>query len=213
MKRLMLVFMLVMMLSLVSSAQDSLGTFEVNKDVNLFQVCDSCTSITISAVTYPNSSVAASGLSMSSTDNQYYNYTLDGSYVGVLGTYTVNGYDNAGSSFAYDFIITENGLAEPSENIIIFFSIIFFIIMCLSLVTLYSNIVHLASNDTDLMDVFYSIGTYFGLLLFYYFANIYFPKAFVMDLSILFITVLGTTHVFVPFVSLIFATIGRAKSK
>lgn len=203
--------MCIVLIGLVSSAQESLGTFEQDEDINLIQMCDGCTSLTISAVTYPNGTIAISSVSMSSTDNYYYNYTLDSAYTNPLGKYTVNGYDNGGEVFSYDIEVTENGWDKPSENIIISYSILFFLVLSLLLFTIYSNIVHLASNDTDLRDIAYSLGAFILLLVYYYFANIYFPKVFVMDILQILLSVTGFTHIFVPMTSFIFATIQRGK--
>jgi len=52
------------------------------------------------------------------------------------------------------------------------------------------------------------------LIFFYYFAEIYFAKDFVLDLSLTFIKIGGFTHVFLPIVALILAmTLGELKKQ
>ena len=125
------------MVSLVGAAQTSIGTFPVNTNVNVFQTCDACGAVTISAVTYPNSTIALESVSMSSGDTYYYNYTLTSDYTGAVGTYTVNGFDDATNSFAYDFTITSSGNPTPDSmpfllgliTLIIFGVAVFFLIV------------------------------------------------------------------------------------
>jgi len=211
MRKLLTILMFVMMIGLVTPSQDSLGTYKQGEDVILLQICGTCSYNNITSIVLPNSTHLEIDTEMTKRGMEY-TYTF--SQTDLAGTYLVNGFgdlDGTANAWAYEVQVTENGLAAPTENIIIFFSIFFFIIVTFILVTLYGNIIHLGSNDTDLKDVGFSLGSFFALLTFYYFSGLYFPKPFVMDLLIILISTLGFTHVFVPFISLIFSTIQRGK--
>jgi len=105
------------LISCASAVQLQLGVFKTSEDINLFQTCDACSAITISAITYPNSTAFIRNITMSTSDGVYYNYTLNGSLVDVAGTYTANGFDDAGSAFSYDFIVTGSGsLLDESKS-------------------------------------------------------------------------------------------------
>jgi len=125
-----------LLITTISAAQTSLGTFKQGEDINIFQVCDSCTAITISAINYPNSSTVVSDISMSTTDNKYYNYSLNGSLVDAKGTYTVNGFDDVDNSFAYDFFITSTGDTFTTQTSIFYFGVmvllVFLFLLCIA---------------------------------------------------------------------------------
>ena len=74
------------------SALQTLGTFQINNDVNLIQGCDNSTYSNITRVTYPNSSFAIDAETpmnvTSGGDN--YNYTF--SDTSVIGQYIVYGH-------------------------------------------------------------------------------------------------------------------------
>ena len=111
-------------LPMIASAQDTIGTFRRGDEVNVFQMCENCGSITISSITSPNSTIIVSNVSMTSTDNYYYNYTLESSYTELVGVYTVNGYDDGDEVFAYDFTITESGTPLLEGNAWIFLGLV-----------------------------------------------------------------------------------------
>jgi len=137
-----------------------------------------------------------------------YTYTFTGA--NIVGTYLVNGFgdlDGTANAWAYEFEVTENGLEAPSENIVIFFSILFFIIFSLVIYGLYNSIESLAHLDTNLKDIIVSMVAYFAFLSYYYFASIYYPKEFVMGILDIFLWVGGFTHIFLPMIALILSWI------
>jgi hypothetical protein len=109
------------LISLATAEVQTLGTFKQNECIGLVQTCSNCTSVNISSVTYPNSSIAISNKIMSSTNNIYYNYSFCNT--SSLGNYIVSGYANVDGSrtvWAYDFIVTSTGEdLQLSQGIII----------------------------------------------------------------------------------------------
>jgi len=103
----------ILLISSISAAQDSLGTFKLDKDINLYQVCDDCTAVTISSLNAPDSTTILSEVTMSTTDNKYYNYTAPGEIINQSGVYTLNGYDDTGAVFAVDLTVTSTGRVTP----------------------------------------------------------------------------------------------------
>lgn len=89
-------------------ALDSQGTFPQYEEVRIAQVCDDATYITISSITYPNSTVAISGVNMTSAGSgeYYYSFNLTDDY----GRYDVRGIsDGCENTFATYFEITPFG--------------------------------------------------------------------------------------------------------
>ena len=127
MKKIMLMFMLVMMISLVSAAFTSLGVYPQNQEIELIQLCDDCTYNNITSIVYPNGSIAASDLAMDQVGNQW-NYTYTDTSTG--GIYHVNGVGDEGGSdsvWAYTFEITETGDSLTTGEAIIYVFLLIFV--------------------------------------------------------------------------------------
>lgn len=125
----------IFLISLVSSTQQSLGTFKQGECTNLIQTCGNCTYNNISIILYPNSSVAISNIKMTK-DNTYYNYTFCNT--SVLGNYIVNGFgdsDGKKTIWSYGFEITGTGfefnLPRTNLSIALLFLIIFAFLLCI----------------------------------------------------------------------------------
>jgi len=123
----------ILLLFLIASATGSteLGTFKTGDDINLIQLCDSCTYNNITSVTAPNSTTLISNVVMTK-DGTAYNYTLPSTYITSLGTYNVNGVgdlDNTTTVWTYTFMVTPLGTETSSAQglssimIIVFISI------------------------------------------------------------------------------------------
>ena len=208
MNKLILSLMLVMIcISFVSAEQDSLGTYKQGENIVLLQICGTCSYNNITSIVYPNSTHEVIDSAMTKRGMEY-TYTFTGA--SQVGTYLVNGFgdlDGTANAWAYEFEVTENGLEAPSENIIIFFSILFFIIFSLLFYGLYNSIKNLANIETNLRDVIISAIIYFAFLCYYYFASIYYPKEFVINILDIFLWVGGFTHLILPLIALIFSWI------
>jgi len=89
-------------------ALDSQGTFKQTEEVRITQVCSDATYITISSITYPNSTVATSAINMTSVGSGefYYPFNLTNEF----GRYDVRGIsDGCEKTFATYFEITPFG--------------------------------------------------------------------------------------------------------
>jgi len=104
------IFFIVMVLLVptVLAAQEHLGTFKINSCFDLTQNCGNCTFVNISAVYYPNGSIAEANLTMAQSGSMFSRQYCNTSFI---GTYIVNGVGNADGNkvFAYDFMITDSG--------------------------------------------------------------------------------------------------------
>lgn len=145
-----LVAFLFVFLFLISftSAIDSLGYFTIDKPVELIQTGSNETSLlsycNISSVKYPNSTVFLSNQIMSTTDDTYFNYTVNASNTGELGRYIVTGFcgieGGEMKTYSYDFIINYTGWELTTGESIIYFLFLVGAICVLGL-SLYGSIV------------------------------------------------------------------------
>lgn len=121
------------LINFASSAQETLGTFKQNSTVRITQVCSDATSINISSVMYPNSSVAVSNIEMVSYGNgeYYYNFSLTKD----LGKYDVRGVaSGCEKTFITYFTITYTGDEITVEQTYIYIvALIFLLLLALSL--------------------------------------------------------------------------------
>lgn len=97
-----------LLIPLTSAA--SLGTFQERSCINLIQTCSNCTYVNITAVYYPNSSIALSNVAMTKLGTLY-NYTY--CKTTVSGKYIVTGVGDLDASptvWDYYFDITPAGI-------------------------------------------------------------------------------------------------------
>lgn len=106
--KIILTILLSMMLIGNVLALDSMGTFKQGETLRITQVCADATYITLSAVSYPNSTIAISNVNMTSAGSgEFY---VDFSDTWALGRHDVRGIsDGCEKSFATYFIITSTG--------------------------------------------------------------------------------------------------------
>lgn len=108
---------LVLMASVYADTQigivQTLGTFKAGDCIQLKQICSSCTNVTITSVSYPNSTIALGTVIMTPSGNEYvYNFCN----TSALGRYIVNGAGDPGGQtqvWAYDFFVTTTGNNAP----------------------------------------------------------------------------------------------------
>ena len=101
--------LMILSVNLASATISDFGSFKQGESINLIQICATCTSVNITGILYPNSSVAASGSEMTASDG-IYNYTFDKTQ--PLGKYLVNGVGDTGgvnTEWNYEFIVTKSG--------------------------------------------------------------------------------------------------------
>ena len=110
---LLLFLMFILLLSSITfGQQQSLGIFEKDSCIEIKQTCANCTYVTFSSITYPNSSIAGSGLVTVKTGTEFAysnfcNTTVVGQYI-VNGVGDVDGLDTI---FAFDFEVNPSGRA------------------------------------------------------------------------------------------------------
>jgi hypothetical protein len=135
--KLMLIMLLGMFLISFTSALDSLGTFKQNQPVNITQICNDATYITISSVSYPNSSIAIGQVNMTSLGSgEFYKQFENTS---TIGRYDVRGVsDGCDKVFATYFVVTPSGY-EGTQVINLSIWILFAITIILFIAYLFVN--------------------------------------------------------------------------
>jgi len=115
MKRLLLGIILGLFLISMVSALESLGTFKQNQIVRVTQVCSDATYINISSISYPNSTVAVSGIEMTSAGSGEYYYNF--SNANYSGRYDVRGIsDGCEETFATYFDVNPQGIQASDQR-------------------------------------------------------------------------------------------------
>lgn len=112
--------MALIMLSLVSAEQDSLGTYKQGEDITLLQICGTCSYNNITSIVLPNSTHLPIDTAMTKRGMEY-TYTF--SETNSPGTYLVNGFgdlDGTDNAWAYDFDVTGTGQAFGLEKSIFY---------------------------------------------------------------------------------------------
>jgi len=102
------------MISMVS-AMESLGTFKQGEEIRISQVCNDATYITISSITYPNSTTSIDNFNMTYFGSGEFYYDFDSS--SELGKYDVRGIsDGCENTFATYFDITPLGISQTTSQ-------------------------------------------------------------------------------------------------
>jgi len=129
MKRVLIIFMIILLCVPLLNAV-SIGTFEKNKDIQLYQTCNNCTYCNFTFIKYPNSTTILSNVE-TIKDGTYFYYNLAGGNTSSLGDYEYcydcgNAIEKA--TGCIDFTITPNGqeLTEGQAIINVFLTLMFF---------------------------------------------------------------------------------------
>lgn len=172
MNKLFTILFLSMFLISFTSALDNLGTFEVDKEFNLMQICfDSCTYVNLTSVQYPNGTLKNYNNAMD--QNGYnFNYSFSTNLTGNY-YYTVCGDKDGVRCERIAFSVTYNGKEPATPSLVIFFSLILLIVLGGSLWALVYSFGHLINLDFDLKDWAYNWGAYFVLLGAYQLAQVF----------------------------------------
>lgn len=124
MRKLYLLLIFIIFLVSFTSALDSLGTFKQGQTVRIVQVCEDATYVTISSISFPNSTIAVSNLNMTSSGSGEYHYNF--STTSSLGRYDIRGISNGcDKTFATYFDVTSSGGNGLTFWIILIFSFAF----------------------------------------------------------------------------------------
>lgn len=111
------IFLLLICFLLIAniSALDSLGTYRQNENVRIVQVCSDATYITISSISFPNSTTAITEVNMTSLGSGEYYYDFNNTI--TLGRYDIRGIsDGCENTFATYFDITGTGLNQSTSQ-------------------------------------------------------------------------------------------------
>lgn len=119
MKNYICLFVLILLLGLVSA---DLGTFRQGECVKIKTILNA-SSVNISTISYPNSTVIISNKAMTKT-GQTFSYTFCNT--SILGTYIYDYFDNSGNVYVNSFEITPTGNDLSSSQSVVY--IIIFII-------------------------------------------------------------------------------------
>jgi len=156
-KILMLLLLGIFLISFISSQETSLGVFELNKEIELIQICSNetslCDACNISSVKYPNSTIIISDVPMTKRTSDF-NYTLNNSYVIVNGKYLVNGICLTASEltvWTYTFDVTLSGKLFTTQQAILYLVLDVFLIFMLML-SLWGAIILPFKNERDMSD-------------------------------------------------------------
>lgn len=112
MKKIYLFILGIFLITLVSA---SLGTFKLNECVDIKTILNA-TSVNISTLNYPNSSLIISNRPMTKTGLTF-NYTFCNT--SVIGKYNYDYYDNLGNVYVNDFEVTKTGDKVSLSNSIL----------------------------------------------------------------------------------------------
>lgn len=121
MKKLLLILIVGIFLISFASAIENLGNFKQGENINLIQICPSCTYNNITTIKVADGSLLKINKAMDK-DGTFYNYTLDSSNATELGEYVVNGIGDLGgvaTTWNYKFEVTTSGKGG-TENIFLF---------------------------------------------------------------------------------------------
>ncbi len=107
------------------SSLDSFNTVKQAEEIRISQICNGATYITISSIAYPNSTVAISGINMTSSGSGEFYYFFN--LTNELGRYDVKGIsDGCEKTFAVYFEVTPSGKSGIDN---IFFIILIIVVV------------------------------------------------------------------------------------
>lgn len=113
-KKLLILFCMIFLIGNLL-ALENLGIFKQDEIIRISQVCSDASYITISSVTFPNSTTAISNINITSAGSGefYYNFIN----TSTIGRYDVRGIsDGCEGTFATYFEITASGRAAPNQG-------------------------------------------------------------------------------------------------
>lgn len=120
------------------TALDSMGTFKEGQQIRITQICYDSTYITLTSVSFPNSTLAINQTNMSNAGNGEFYYIFTNT--STIGRYDVRGIsDGCDNTFSFYFDVTKNGDKIETGTSLIYFLVtlfafgIFFIITWLFL--------------------------------------------------------------------------------
>lgn len=196
---------------IISLACADLGTYKIGSCVNIKTILPNATTVTISTISYPNSSLATSNHIMNKTA-QTFNYSFcDTSSV---GSYVYDYYDNTGETYVNQFTINANGKPDPSGGIVVVFVILFIILVGITCYMALYTIGHFMSLDFDLIDLAFDWGLFFAIGAFYFLEMNYLGNIGMELYLNWFLAIGGIILILVPIIAFILSiTVGSLQRK
>jgi len=111
----------------------------------------------------------------------------------------------AGGFVAGSFEVNELGNPEPDANLLIFLMILGLFNFFFILYTLFITLRDLAAIEVTIKTVSLAIAAYFSNMAYYYFLFMFAPVGLMLDISYLGLYSFGLTHLFIPFIGLLFS--------
>lgn len=176
--------MLVMVLtSLASATQQSLGTFKQDSEIQLTQTCSSCSEINFTKVTYPDNTEALGNV-QANKDGSVFTYPFNNTdQLGEYLVYGIGDVDGEDTVFAYSFKITPTGSDEISVALVVilflatllfgFFSWFFHKDVFLHIIFLFASMIVLlyAINQMHIPMLFFTVTVVIMVSFVYYIIN------------------------------------------
>ncbi len=140
---------LLFMIFLVQFTSASLGNFQQRDCVEIKTILNS-TSVNISTISYPNSSVAVSNQIMTQIGATTFNFTFCDT--ATIGNYIYDYVDDEGNFFVNDFTITKNGFDISTGESILYIGlfianlIVFILFLILAIITPFENVTEVQKN-------------------------------------------------------------------
>lgn len=149
MKKYILSLLVIILFITFSSA--SLGSFQQRECVEIKTILNA-TSVNISTISFPNSTIAISNQPMTLTGTSTFNFTFCDT--AEFGAYIYDYVDNDGNVFVNDFIITKNGFVITTGESLLYLAlfianlIVFSLFLFVTITTPFDNITELEGSST-----------------------------------------------------------------
>lgn len=155
---LLILFIGIFLISFVSPAQSSLGTFKQGEDIELIQTCSDCTYNNITTIKLANGTLLKIDESMTK-DGSFFSHTLNSTYTTSLGEYKVNGIGDTGgvdTVWTYSLEVTPNGKTFTTQNAISYLGFIIILLFTFFLTIYGADKIrwkHTKSDDGKILSV------------------------------------------------------------
>lgn len=120
----------IFLISFISA--ESIGTFKIKDNVELYQTCNNCTYCNLTSIKYPNATSIINDVLNMTKDGTYYHYTLPGGNTSVIGVYKYC-YDCGNtiekSTGCIDFSITGTGYPMDSPKATLYIGLLALLVL------------------------------------------------------------------------------------
>lgn len=193
-------FMLGLLLAscLITPVNASLGFFKQNTCVNI-RVLSNCSNVNLTEVSNHNITFIINK-AMNKIGGQTFNYTFCNTSENDIYSYSwyPDCYDCSINNCGNSFVINPNGRENASDNVTLFFIVIFLAIIGLSGYIFLYSLGHFISLDFDLIDLSINFGFYFVVIALYFLQNYYVGNSVIDYYLLLFVKVGGILFILIP---------------